>query len=127
METAILLVLLTLNPAGQPGVNFVASDDMDTCTGKTILLKNILTSGGVKIVDIRCVPSKLQFGKYMHRPSKEKHAKPAKRHTYLVNLGENSVDVTPMGDMTDCEGKKAAMSPQAGRKLYCATSVQAMK
>lgn len=127
MDAAILLVLLTLNPAGQPGVNFVATDDMDTCEGKTILLKNILSSGGIKILENRCIPSNLKFTKYNHRPASDKAAKPVKRHAYQVSLGGEDISVMPMTSLEACEKDRNANPPAPGRKTYCATSVQAMK
>ena len=127
METAILLVLLTLNPAGQPGVNFVTTDDMDTCQGKTILLGNILTSGGIKVVENRCIPSNLKFSKYTHRPASAPKAAPAKRHAYKVSLERNTLAVTAMADLETCNREIAAKGNAASGKAYCATSTQIMK
>lgn len=126
METAILLVLLTLNPAGQPGVNFVMTDDMDTCEGKTLLLKNILTSGGIKIIENRCIPSRLKFSKYSHRPAAAVKAKPLKRRTYLVSLGKDSLQVKTIPDLKTCQNMISGQDKAGAARLYCATSIQSM-
>lgn len=124
MQAAILLVLLTLNPAGQTGVNFVETDDMDTCQGKTLLLRNILTSGGIKVLENRCLTSPLKFSKYNHRPAAANKAKPPKRHAYRVVIGKDALKVTPMPDLSACE--TAPKADPAGGKVYCATSTQIM-
>lgn len=126
METAFLLVLLTLTPAGQTAVNFVNTDDMDTCEGKTILLDNILSKGGVRIVANRCLPSRLRFSRFTHGPAAVPAGEPPKRYIYLVELGANDVKIAQSPGLRQCKMQLAQIKLHPKRKHYCASSTQAM-
>lgn len=119
MDTAFLLILLTLSGSGQMAVNFVNTDDMDTCQGKTILLDNILSKGGVKIIENRCLPSPLKFSPFSHKP-----AASGKRQAYAVRLGEQQVEVKALPNLNSCTQAMRSASQSADLRLYCATSTQ---
>jgi hypothetical protein len=120
METAFLLVLLTLNNAGQMAVNFVNTDDLEYCETRARMLNEILTGGGVKIAENRCVPSTLRFTKFTHDgPAK------TKRLTYLIQLEQTRVRVTTTPNMEVCKQSKISWESAQSGKVYCATSTQA--
>lgn len=119
METAFLLILLTLNSAGQTVASFVNTDTLEACQGKIRVLSKILTGGGVNIIETRCVPSTLKFTKFSHGGRAD-----TKRQTYHVMLGKTKARVTTTSGMETCKNLKIVWKGAEVVKTYCATSTQ---
>ena len=130
MDTTVLLVLLTLNGAAPLGVNFVNFDNLPACEQRAAQLQEILTGGGVKIVENRCVESLQRFTRHRHRKTKGDHgakAPVAKKNIYLVAMNARRAIVIPKTDMKTCETAKSHREkPGAQTKYFCALSEQSL-
>lgn len=127
MNTTVLLVLLTLKAGAPLGVNFVNFDNLPDCQARSAVLQKVLTKGGVKVVENRCVASMQHFSRHHHGKSKGDHGgkATAKKNIYLVALNDHRALVIPEADMKTC-GEARAQRMKAGGKTryYCARSEQ---
>ncbi len=128
MNATILLVLLTLKGDAPLGVNFVNFDNYPACQARAAMLEKVLTRGGIKVVENRCLASFQYFSKHRHRATKGDHGKKVaapERHVFLVTLGRKRALVVPQPDMKTCEAQKARYARlDGGARGYCALSEQ---
>ncbi len=129
MNTTVLLVLLTLKGTAPLGVNFVNFDSLPPCQARAAQLQEILTKGGIKVVEDRCVASFQHFSKHRHRKSKGDHGRKVnvqKKNVFLIALNDARTLVIPQQDLQSCTTEKARRE-KAGKgrtRFYCALSEQ---
>ncbi len=130
MNTTVLLVLLTLKGTAPLGVNFVNFDSLPPCRDRAAQLREILTKGGIKVVEDRCVASFQYFSKHRHRRTKGDHGKKVrmgKKNVFLIALNDARALVMPQKDIEACEAEKARREKAGGKgatRFYCALSEQ---
>jgi len=131
MDTTVLLVLLTLRGNAPLGVNFVNFDDLAACQARAEQLEKILTKGGIKVVENRCLASFQHFTRHRHRASKGDHGKKVKvkkKNIFLIALGEKRALVMQRDDREKCEEEaRKRNATGGGTRYYCAASEQEMK
>jgi len=129
MNATVLLVLLTLKAGAPLGVNFVNFDALPACQARSDVLQKVLTKGGIKVVENRCVESIQHFSKHHHGKTKGDHGRKAtaKTHAYLVALNDHRALVIPQTDLKSCETAKADREKAGGKtRYYCAMSEQTL-
>jgi len=119
MNTAYLMVILSLLGDGEMSAAFVNTDNLANCQQRAEVIRSILTSAGTDLRRIACVPSALRFEKFSHGAPKD-----APRHAYLVELTSRSVSVAPVADIDACQRLRAANPDVAGGQRLCVTSTQ---
>ncbi len=129
MNTTVLLVLLTLKGTAPLGVNFVNFDSLPPCQARAAQLQEILTKGGIKVVEDRCVASFQYFSKHRHRKTKGDHGKKTqveKKNVFLIALNDARALVIPQKDLQACETEKArrAKAENGPTRFHCALSEQ---
>ena len=129
MNTTVLLVLLTLKGTAPLGVNFVNFDSLPPCQARAAQLEEILTKGGIKVVEDRCVASFQYFSKHRHRKTRGDHGKKVKaqkKNVFLIALNDARALVIPQKDMQSCEVEKARRekAEKGPTRFYCALSEQ---
>ncbi len=127
MNATVLLVLLTISGSAPLGVNFVNFDNLPACEKRAAQLRKILTAGGVRIVENRCVESFQRFTRHRHRETKGDHGAKAaeKRNVYLVALNAHRAIIVPKPDMKACETARAHRGKAgAATRYFCALSEQ---
>lgn len=124
METAFLLIMLTMNGAGETSASFVNMDSQAACEKRARLVESILTKDAkeVTIVESRCVASALRFSKYSRNPAQDMPP-----YSYLVSLGaDGGATIELQAGDSECQAEKARHQA-AGGKHYCATSRQELQ
>ena len=129
MNTTVLLVLLTLKGTAPLGVNFVNFDSLPPCQARAAQLQEILTKGGIKVVEDRCVASFQYFSKHRHRKTKGDHGKKVeaqKKNVFLIALNDARALVIPQKDLQSCEAEKTRREKgeKGPTRFYCALSEQ---
>ncbi len=129
MNTTVLLVLLTLKGTAPLGVNFVNFDSLPPCRARAAQLQEILTKGGIKVVENRCVASFQHFSKHRHRKSKGDHGKKVKvqkKNVFLIALNDARALIVPQQDLQSCKTEKALRekAEKGSTRFYCALSEQ---
>ncbi len=129
MNTTVLLVLLTLKGTAPLGVNFVNFDSLPPCQARAAQLQEILTKGGIKVVENRCVAAFQHFSKHRHRRTKGDHGKKVKtqkKNVFLIALNDARALVVPQKDLHSCEAEKARreQAEKGPTRFYCALSEQ---
>jgi len=117
MNTATVLVILTLLADGQLSAAFVNTDDPATCAERAAAIGAVLRQGGADVQTLRCVPSDLRFTRFSHRD-----AATAPRHAYRLRLDASRLEVTPVADLARCRADAAG---DDGR--VCVTSTQSLQ
>lgn len=111
MSSAFLMIVLTLSNGGQLSAAFVNTETLAACEKRAAVVSDILSKGNVKIRQIACRPSDLQFEPFAHGTPDD-----AKRHAYVISINDKSATVE---QVASCAAANAA-----GEGRYCATSTQ---
>ncbi len=119
MNTVFLLILLTTNANGMASVSFVNTESEAHCAAKQNMITAIFRSGNIIIDQSRCIVSDLRFSKYSHNPSSI-----SSRYFWLVDLTENSEQLTSMPDMASCY-QQLKKNDQNKESVICAVTDQA--
>jgi len=98
MNTAFLLILLTINSNGIPSVSFVNTQTMEQCNAKSSMIKALFKVSNIQIDSSRCVGSMLRFSKYGHNPSSN-----APRNYWLVDILSQSEPLIAVADFNACQ------------------------
>ena len=110
MNTAYLLILLTLNAANQPGLSFVSTETLEQCQLKGQALAGILSSSGIQVKENRCIQSGIRFSKYSHSPA----GGGGDLQTYKAVFSAEGVELRLIPEGVECKTERA--------HSYCATS-----
>lgn len=119
MNTAFLLILLTTNANGLASVSFVNTETEAQCTARQTMITAIFKNGNIKIDESRCINSNIRFSKYSHNPSSN-----ASRYFWLLDMTENSEQLTAMPDMESCH-RRLKETVNHKRDVLCAVTDQA--
>ena len=119
MNTAFLLILLTTNANGMPSVSFVNTESEAQCKARQTMITAIFRNGNIIIDQSRCIASDLRFSKYRHNPSSN-----ASRYFWLVDMTENSEQLTSMPDMSSCHSNLKKIESNK-KSAICAVTDQA--
>ena len=96
MNTAFLLVLLTLGDGGEVSTAFVTTDSLLACQTKSKMLGAVISGVGTKVLENSCFSSDLVFSKFDH------HEKDPTDYHYVISLVDNTVKVIPMKSKMAC-------------------------
>lgn len=123
MSTFVTLFVLTAMPVGTPfegGMSsaYTTKDNMEACMASIEPVKEILTSGGVKVVTIECLTTGQPITQFQHRPPKD-----APRYAILNRIAGDKLMLIPQQSEKACQ---AAYNQQVkdGLRHYCSTSKQ---
>ena len=119
MNTAFLLVLLTLADAGQINAAFVNTDSLIACQTKSNMLGAVISVSGTKVVESRCFTSTLTFSKFSHEQVKE-----SVRSSYLISLADETVNIKQSKNKMACIVGKEKLGLVDQGEVYCTTSSQ---
>ncbi|QID19176.1 hypothetical protein G3580_17065 [Nitrogeniibacter mangrovi] len=119
MNTAFVMVILTLLADGQLSAAFVNTPTQAQCEQRAVAVGAILKKGGANVQQIRCIPSELQFTRFSHA-----NAGTAPRHAYVLALGAHALGLTPVDDVAACRAGSAQRPVPEGATRYCVTSTQ---
>ena len=117
METAIIMLTLTMLGDGQVSGAFVATEGTCNCEQRAKAVRNILTAGGVELLKLACLEGKVSFEKFVHNAPKD-----APRYYYLVRHDDNTVEIVAVTDIASCL-RVVQESTDAGR-ADCVSSTQ---
>ena len=117
MKLLFLLLVLTRNDAGDVNAAFVNTATASECAQKKALVEGIFLSAGVRVIESKCMESKLRFSKFAHASSS---AMP--RHFYLITAGEVQFSIKELPDWRGC--MKAKQDHPNMKGAWCASSVQ---
>lgn len=111
MASAFLMIVLTLSGGAELSAAFVNTPTLEECEKRAAVVRGILDKGNVKIAQIVCRPSDIQFETFTHGVEGD-----AKRYAYVVSFDDKSATVK---SVASCDTVKAT-----GEGRYCATSGQ---
>lgn len=111
MTFAVLMVVLTLSNGGQLSAAFVNTPTLADCEKRAAVVRGILDKGNVKITQIICRSSNIQFEPFAHGAEDD-----VKRHAYIVSFDDRSATIEPVAS---CDARS-----MTGEGRYCATSSQ---
>ena len=118
MESAVLMVLLTLQTGSGLAVSFAETAGRPACEERMGRVQAILRlAPDVSVVDSGCYPSNARFEPFDHAPP----ADTPRRH-YLVVLDEGPGVIELQKDATACAVALGNVSE--GSRRYCASSYQ---
>ena len=117
METAIIMLTLTMLGDGQISGAFVATEGTRNCEQRAKAVRNILTAGGVEILKLACLEGKVSFEKFVHNTPED-----APRYHYLVRYDDNTVEVVAATGKADC--LEAVQENTGSDQTHCVSSTQ---
>ncbi|KAF3982112.1 MAG: hypothetical protein HFP78_03480 [Methylococcales symbiont of Hymedesmia sp. n. MRB-2018] len=120
MNTAFLLVLLTLGDVGQINAAFVNTKSLITCQTKGKMLGTVISASGTEIVKNSCFKSDLTLSKFSHSQAEKKMA-----HTsYLIVMERQDIEIRESKNRMECIVIKEKMALNGKNDVYCTTSTQ---
>lgn len=122
MNTAFLLVLLTMGDAGQINAAFVNTDSLISCQMKSKMLGAVISSSGTEIIENRCFASDLKFPKFSHKQKED-----ALRYSYVISLAGDEIEVSQAKNKMECIVNKEKFELENKGDVYCTTSTQKIK
>lgn len=122
MQTAIVMIILTVLPGGDISSSFVNIDTRDECQTRLQRIEPILRNGKIEVKEAGCFRGEAQFDDFDHAPPED-----APRFSYLVSLQADRADVREMESPEACRDALPRQSPQHGLRHYCTLSTQGPK
>ncbi len=116
---AHVLVILTLLGDGQLSAAFVNTDSRAACEQRSAAIGAVLRQGAAQVQQMRCVASPLRFTRFSHAD-----AATAPRHAYRMTLGEASLDLVAVDNLSYCLSPPGDADRPAGLEIHCVTSTQ---
>ncbi|KAF3977091.1 MAG: hypothetical protein HFP77_08795 [Methylococcales symbiont of Iophon sp. n. MRB-2018] len=102
MNTAFLLVLLTLGDVGQINAAFVNTKSLIACQTKGKMLGVVISASGTEIVKNSCFKSDLMLSKFSHSQAEKKKA----RTSYLIVMEEQDIEIRESKNRMYCYQRK---------------------
>lgn len=119
MNTAFLLVLLTVGDGGQISAAFVNTGSLFTCQTKSKMLGAVISTSGTEIIENKCFSSGLKFPKFSHKQKED-----AIRYSYVVSLTDGDIEVRRAKNKMECIINKEKFELENKGEVYCTTSTQ---
>lgn len=122
MQTAVVMIILTVLPGGDISSSFVNIDTQEECQTRLQRIEPILRNGKIDVKEAGCFRSQAQFDYFDHDPPED-----APRFSYLIRFQGDQADVSELESVKACHDALARQSPQDGLRYYCTISTQALK
>lgn len=111
MTLAFLMIVLTLSDGAPLSAAFVNTATQAECEKRATVVRSILEKGDIKIKQMVCRASDVQFEPFAHGADGD-----ARRYAYVISFDDTKATVVPVAS---CEATGAS-----GEGRYCATSTQ---
>ena len=95
------------------------TETLQQCQQKALMVEGVFKSSNIPVIESRCIKSDLQFSEFGHASAASKI-----RNFYLINLDEETVQISTKPDWYSCM-EQQKIGVKQGR-VYCSSSVQSI-